>query len=173
MSIPRSLDELLRDFNSSKILEVDVAIEGNVWAKKFVEFLEKRDWTDEVTTFKFLVLTQPLETRSSELNNNSSNAKKVKEVRKDLTRIFLQTFDLFFASESEEQVALSNAKLFEALSKAGNGLRQGHNLNDDDITLLIKARKDPEVRENGLDPKFMKFLSQQTNTRLACLLSIL
>ena len=64
MSIPRSLDEFLRDFNESKILEVDVAVEGNVWAKRFVDFLRKRDMEDEENAFKFLILTQSFQVKN-------------------------------------------------------------------------------------------------------------
>ena len=52
-------------------------------------------------------------------------------------------------------------------------LKQGKQLQEEDVSNVLRARKDINVMQNGLEPKFMKFISTQSNTPMACLLSIL
>jgi hypothetical protein len=71
------------------------------------------------------------------------------------------------------QVCLSNTRLFEEISLAGKRITGGSVMTDKDADLLLKARSDLDVFQNGLEPQFMKFMSQAKTSTMACILSIL
>ena len=181
MTPPRTLDELLHDFDNIKVVDVDAAIEANIWAKRFREFLDKRDLAGKITALKFLIMTQSAHkalgnntSTTKETNNNSKSSKKQAALRKELAPLFLSVGSAFFnAEESEDLLSLSNQVLLESLMEMTSRLREGKALRDEDVANVMRARKDINVMQNGLEPKFMKFLSVQSNTPMACLLSIL
>ena len=171
-SQPRSLEELLSDFKSSNTIDVDTAIESNIWARQFKQHLEKRDLQDEVNALRFLILTQPFVARMGEVNNNGSS-KKSSKIKTEMKEIFLKAAELFFCEDSECQLVLSNDRLFQAFVEASQAVKEGGSLTNQHIGLVDKARNDPDVWQNGLEPKFIKFLSQTSKGAVACLLSIL
>lgn len=176
MSQPHSLDELLRDFKSLRVTidtDVETQIESQFWARKFRDYLLERDLTDTWIAFKFLVLTTPFHVKcNKQINNN--NQKKSKALSKDLLQNFVKVGEIFFNEESEDQLSLANTALFEALWSSSERIRNGGNLTDQDISLILKAREDLEVWQNGVEPKFMKFLATSNEgTTISCLLSIL
>ena len=176
MSQPHSLEELLREFNHTVIrpdTDLEAVIDSKMWPRKFREYLLKRDLVDLELAFRFLVLTQPLVARS-ELNNNGKSRGKTRSTKNKKewdTTVILARMSLYFSEESEEQLSLSNAQLFDALCETSGRLAAGGAANDRDLGLVAKAREDPDVWVNGLEPKFMKFI-EQTST-VACILSIL
>ncbi len=156
MNPPRRLEGLLADFTSSvldKPKSIEDAIEKHHWASKFLKHLEERD-LDEVTAFKFLVLTQPLLTRDK---------KQKQEVSR---RIVSACGQLFLESDSADQLCLSNPVMAEALRKASERVRSTPEsdqavISDDVIELVLRARGDPDVWLNGVEPKFMRFLAHE------------
>ena len=70
---PRTLDELLHDFDNIKVVDVDAAMEANIWVKRFKEFLDKRDLAGKITALKFLIMTQ---SAHKALGNNTSTTKE-------------------------------------------------------------------------------------------------
>lgn len=176
MSQPHSLEELLREFNHVSIrpdTDVEALIESKMWPRKFREYLLKRDLADLDLALKFLVLTQPLAARAaSEPNNNGKSRSKTRSKKDFFDRtVVLAKMSAYFDEESEDQLSLSNAQLFEALCEASSRLSRGGEVVERDVSLVSKARQDPDVWVNGLEPKFMKFI-EQTST-VACILSIL
>eukprot|EP00095_Tigriopus_kingsejongensis_P003012 maker-scaffold170_size291898-snap-gene-1.39 protein:Tk03012 transcript:maker-scaffold170_size291898-snap-gene-1.39-mRNA-1 annotation:"hypothetical protein" len=170
MSQPHSLEELLKDFRNLKVTpdtQVERIIESKYWAKRFRDYLVARDLSDTRIAFEFLILTNPFQVKS-ESNNN------LKKPSKDLQHNFIKVAEVFFDEESENQLSLANAKLFDALWSASERIRNGGRMTDKDISLILKAREDQEIWQNGVEPKFIKFLSSVDDTTpLACLLSIL
>ena len=176
---PRNLDELLRDFNHHQITShnLNTTIDNNLWAKRFRDYLNKRELDEEIA-FRFLVLTQPFKHKADqlrELNNNSSNKQK-QNLRKDLEDIFVTVGELFFNEDIDSLLCLSNHVLFDSIFETYSRLKNakgGPPITDKEIELVLKARKDSSVLQSGVDPKFMKFLSQSGISPIACLLSIL
>ena len=80
----------------------------------------------------------------------------------------------FFSEESEDQIALSNQKLFEILSTYSENT-DNSSVTKEMLDHLKKAQKDSLVWIHGLDPVYMNFLKQTSTSRsaMACLLSIL
>lgn len=172
---PRNLDELLRDFNHHQInsKNLDNTIDSNLWAKRFRDYLNKRQLDEEIA-LQFLIFTQPFQCKADQLREQNNNSRK-QNLRKELEDIFLMACELFFNEESETLLCLSNHVLFDSICETRERLKILKNgpLTDKEIDLLLKARKDSSVLQSGVDPKFMKFLSQAGVSPLACLLSIL
>lgn len=178
MSPPKSLEDLLREFDSLQIASpsdraaVDAAIESNKWARKFRdEHLRRRDLGDLETALRFLVATQPFSAKSAEAK---SNPKKEKKLKKEMADMYALAAAEFF-SEDRDQVCLSNQALFKEISAAGKRISSGGAMTEKDCELLAKARSDLDVTSNGLEPHFMKFMAK-SNTQpsaVACILSIL
>jgi len=176
MSPPKSLDDLLREFDSLQISSpsdraaIDKAIEANKWAKKFRdEHLRRRDGME--TALRFLVATQPFSANSAEAK---SNPKKEKKLKKEMADIYVLATKEFF-SEDNDQVCMSNQVLFNEISSAGKRMASGGAMTEKDCSLLLKARSDLDVTSNGLEPLFMKFMAKCPTqpSAVACILSIL
>ncbi len=164
MSPPRTLDELLGDFASVRPdADLDTVIAANPWAQRFKDFLDKRNLKGKVIALKFLILTQPLEAQSHSATNSRL--------------LFVRAGALFFAEDSAMQLSLSNEVLFEEVSASTSRARRNPaaRLTSQDLENMLEARRDVNVRLNGLDKKFSRFLAQQTElpSPVACLLSIL
>ena len=191
---PRTLNELLDDFSiptTDTGHDVDAAIANNMWARRFRDYLRKRDLEDEENAFKFLITTQPLKRKSEQAtqkgknNNNTTAAASARKqrVRQDMEDVYFHTVREFFDEESETVVCLANATHFSKICERAAELEQQQqqrsnnkketSLKDEDIELLLRARDDMDVWQNGVEPTFMKFLAQAGMSPMACLLSIL
>ena len=151
---PRSLEELLSHFDHiAGCDKVDASIAADAWASRFMDHLAKRGLDDEITALRFLVATQPFHAKGKK--------------KKDLSKLFKAVVKEFFSSESSSTLVLSNERLFEAFKEDVSAEEQEK--------LVAKARSDPDVWQNGLEPKFMAFLSKQDGkaSTMACILSIL
>lgn len=106
---------------------------------------------------------------------NKNNAKIGEKLKAEQRQVFYHIMVTFFAEDSEEQIALSNQKLFELLSSYSENAGNERNLTEEMLNHLKRAQKDSNVWSEGLEPTYVKFL-KQTNTStnpIACLLSIL
>jgi len=167
-SPPHTLSELL----SSVKLEDDPTIEWlqveisrNVWLYRFHEFLVKRKLSDEIIALKFLVFTQPLK-------NQYSKKKTFGASVKDRRRLFSTVCHYFLSEESS--ISLDNESLFNDLLATYNSIKAGLQVSEESMMELLRARRDPLVWEEGLEPVYMDFASQAANNNhVACLLSLL
>lgn len=178
MSPPKSLEDLLREFDSLQVSSpsdrtaVNAAIESNKWARKFRdEHLRPRGLDDLETALRFLAATQGFSAKSAEVK---SNPKKEKRLKKDLADIYAFAAAEFFSGD-KDQVCLANQALFKEISAAGKRISSGGAMTEKDCELLLKARTDLDVTSNGLEPAFMKFMAKQSTqpSAVACILSIL
>ena len=166
MSQPRSLEELLKHFNEISVDTVDSGIDSNIHSKGFKDFLSRRDMTTELHCLEFLILTQSL---AKENNNNNSKTKKDSQ-KTEVIRLCQN----YFCDDGERPIYLNNAELYEAILEMYERLKeQGAKLTAKDTELIMKARNDFNVWENGVEPQYMKFLSTTNRSAIACLLSIL
>ena len=97
------------------------------------------------------------------------------KLKAEQRQVFYHIVVTFFAEDSEEQIALSNQKLFELLSSYSENVEGERNLTEEMLSHLKRAKKDSNVWSEGLAPIYVNFL-KQTNTStspIACLLSIL
>ncbi len=164
MAPPHSLNEMLGQMRLSAASgeAVDAAIEGNPWARKFRDFLARRDKNGgRVAALRFLVLTHSLD-----------EGKK----NKTFADVFVEAGRLFFSEESDPPVNLSNSVLFDSISEALARVERAgvDTVKAQDLDNLRKARRDINIRQNGLDPHFVRFIAQEGHSSpMACLLSIL
>lgn len=190
---PRTLNELLEDFNSynsssnnrpttdnNSCADVDTAITNHIWARRFRDYLRKRDLEDEETALKFLIATQPLKVKSDQAQKLNNNTKKQKVILKDMEDVYFETVRQFFKEESETVLCLANATHFAKICERSEQLEREtttkkEGLKDEDIDLLLRARDDMDVWQNGVEPTYMKFLASAGSavSPMACLLSIL
>jgi hypothetical protein len=169
MSQPKNLTELLTTCKDVDMDSIDRTLDKNPWCRKFRSYLEKRDLQDEVVSLKFLVLTQAFVTINEQLKHLKSDqqGRKVRTERNDLFRkIVMSHFH-----ENGELISMSNDDVAEALSDWTRD--PGVPVSDLHVELLLKAREDDSVWSEGLEPTFQKFLSQTSQSKLACLLTIL
>lgn len=170
MTIPRNLTELLEDLDEIDPENLDKTIEEHTWCKQFREYLKSRDLSEDEITLKFLVLTQALVNLDQKLKDSKLSRPKRTGMRQEQEAIFKKAVTKFFAEESEEQVALSNQTLYNALAGADLSAKS---VTDQQLEYLRKAREDSSVWMEGLEPTFLRFLKQASPSVLACLLSIL
>ena len=182
-SVPRTLTELIMGFiedlggqyeNIYKNLDSSMAKDR--WIKDFLTYLRKRSLDEHEQMLRFLLLTQiVLEYQKLIESDQNSNSDKQKEkLKREQRELFDYIVATFFSEESEDQIALSNQKLFEILSTYAEHTEKG-NVTKEMVEHLKKAQKDSSVWIHGLDPVYMNFLKQTSTTRsaMACLLSIL
>jgi len=169
-SSPHNLEELLSGIvNPEEISSdnVESVIDSNSWTSSFKEYLNKRNLEDELTILKFLVMVQAIRTKSI-------NKKTPKELYMFKSKKVLDICETFFSEDSENQVPLSNQHLWMEISAMTNSLKAGLPVSEEALDDVIKARKDPAVWDEGLEPKFINFAKQAPGPTLkACLLSIL
>ena len=182
-SVPRTLTELIMGFieelggkyeNVQKNL--DTLMGKDRWIKDFQAYLQKRSLEEKEQILRFLLLTQiVLEYQKLIENDQNQNSAKQKErLKHDQRELFNYTMITFFSEESEDQIALSNQKLFEILSTYSENT-DNSSVTKEMLDHLKKAQKDSLVWIHGLDPVYMNFLKQTSTSRsaMACLLSIL
>lgn len=155
---------------------MEVSIKNNYWTRRFKDYLERRELNDEVTALKFLILTQPM-CQNKKIKKKNSRSKNISE--QNLREIFVQAGKSFFSKNGKNQLCLGNRLLFNAIRETTDKLVDNANADwhKEYLDLMLMARKDLNVLENGLEPLFIKFMSTQDvtsgSTIAACLLSIL
>ena len=167
---PRSLDNLLSTFKTQDaqvLRKIDQVITDNAWYRKFHQYLSSRDLEDEVNILKFLISMKTLESIEDAIKS-SSKPKTTQKLEADLQTLFNEIIHEFFSEDASSLLALSNSKLSDALSTICNPSK-------DHMEWLKKAKNDPCVWAEGLDPVYKKFLASlpASNPIVACLLSIL
>lgn len=164
MKVPRTIHELLKDFNDLKIDDdFDKVIKENIWTKNFMEFLQRRDLESEITSLKFVIFTQPFQVKVDQGQKSG------------LREIYIETVTKFLSDESEDILNISNPERSEHMIRIAERLKRdpGSELTETEIGILIKARNDIDVIQDGLEPKFGKFIKTQNVSTMACLLSII
>ncbi len=175
MTSPRSLEELLSQVGKS-VRHPDESISSHPWAKRFTDHLEARDMTDELAAFKFLVYTQPIASLWEDDNQKKKKKKRPVASVAKAREVLEGCHDLFLDEGAPEQICLSNPELRERLREACKRLKadSGREPGEEDVSLLFRARRDPDVWQEGAEKRLARFLSQQPHQGpLACLLSIL
>ena len=176
---PKTLDELLDDFSAPATdnLDLDTAIGDHIWAKRFRDYLRKRDLEDEEIALKFLIATQPLKVKRDQVLRLNNNSKRHRALRKDMDTSVRRVTAQFFDEDSETVVCLADKKCFRVLCEKSAQFKKLENgeVTDTDIEWLLRARDDLDVWQNGVEQTFMNFLavSGRASHPLAVLLSIL
>ena len=182
-SVPRTLTELVMGFiedlggqYENVYKNLDTSMVRDRWIKDFLTYLRKRSLDEAEQMLRFLLLTQiALEYQKLiESDQNKSSAKEKEKLKREQSELFHYIMVTFFSEESEDQIALSNQKLFEILSTYAEH-SENRSVTKEMLDHLKKAQKDSSVWIHGLDPIYMNFLKQTSTTRsaMACLLSIL
>ena len=183
-SVPRTLSELLSgliDDLGAQLGEayknLDPFIAQDHWTKEFQIYLRKRSLEEEEQIFRFLILTEIVLQYEKLITNdqNKKNTKQSDKLKCEQRQVFDYIMINFFSEESEDQIALSNQKLFDIMSSYAENAGSEQNLSEEMINHLKKAERDSKVWSEGLDPIYMNFLKQTNTSRsaMACLLSIL
>lgn len=167
---PKTLHDLLSDIIDVKRADLDHknldnVIQRHFWARSFWEYLNKLKLDDEKDIFKFLILTEYLiQLEDSKPANNND------QLRSGIFKLILRQY---FSKSSKTQIALSNQTRFKTLAEYA--AKDDTECNQETIGVLMKAREDPKVISDGLDPTYVDFLAQAPTSpsKLACILSIL
>ena len=141
-------------------------IDNCAWTKKFKIYLEKRN-AEDVRNLEFLLFLKAFEVNEEHLRQDKKNTSKLKESQ---IRIFSLILSNFF-NETGDILPLSDNATQEYLVQAAS--EPVTSVSSEDLKYLMAAKKDPTVWHEGLEPKYLKFLSQVSASRLACILSIL
>ena len=97
----------------------------------------------------------------------NKNDNKARKNRKELfSKIVKCHFDI-----ENDVLPLSNSSVSDYLCTWTSD--SSDTVTDEDIKYLLTSRNDPTVWAEGLEPAYQKFLSQISNSKLACILSIL
>ena len=162
---PRNLQELLNEVKQIDTENITQTIENCAWTKKFKTYLEKRN-AEDVRNLEFLLFLKAFETNEEHLHKDKKSTKfkgeRIKIFRLILSRFFNEDGDILPLSDSA-----TSDYLMQAASEPPNAV------SNEDIKYLSAAKDDPTVWHEGLEPKYLKFLSQVSASRLACILSIL
>ncbi len=97
MTPPRTVPDLLREFDNAKVTDADSAIESSLWAKRFRDYLRKKGLDDLETTLKFMVLTQPFKARHASKKASSAN-----KTRQEMNEIYTRAVEQFFSEENDQ-----------------------------------------------------------------------
>ena len=179
-SKPRTLEELLREFNALKhspSLDLDTLIKSKTWSCRFVEkHLQPREQEDLITALKFMALTQPINHHAQHLLSGAKSKKKISSAqRKELTQIVLQAAKVFFDIKNEETaLPLKNQDYFKRVNDVRKRLEKSpkETATDSDLKLILQVRED--VQADDLEDQFKEFIVKAgPDGPLACLLSIL
>ena len=180
-SVPRTLTELLIGFIDDVVnqievvyLNLDTFISKDHWTKQFQCYLRKRGLGEEEQILKFLLLTE-IVLKYENLITSASNPKQKEKLKREQRKVFDHIVITFFSEESEDQIALSNQKLFDILSTYAESVGNDKPVSEEMLNHLKKAKTDSKVWANGLDPIYMNFLNQTNTSKsvIACILSIL
>ena len=140
-------------------------IENNNWTKKFKIYLEKRN-AEDVRNLEFLLFLKAFEMNETHLAKDKKSTKYLSERRK----LFTSITSIFFGEDSDI-LALSDSVISDYLIQAA--AEPPNTISSNDVKYLLAAKSDPTVWHEGLEPKYQKFLSEVSASKLACLLSIL
>ena len=162
---PRNLQELLNEVQNIDTTNINHTIENNTWTKKFKNYLEKRN-AEDVRNLEFLLFLRLFETNESHLAKDKKSTKYLAERRKLFTLITSRFF-----GENSDILALSDSATSDYLIEAA--AEPPNTVSNEDVKYLLAAKSDPTVWHEGLEPKYQKFLSEVSASKLACILSIL
>ena len=183
-SLPRTLAELLSGLDdvpnilsNGAYKNVDKLIAHNHWMKEFQTYLNKRKLEDAEQILHFLILVEIVLQYEKLIVSDKCRKNTVlfEQLKAEQRQVFDHTMMQYFFEESENQISLSNQKLFDLLSTYAENSGSSERLTEDMLSHLKKARDDSNVWSAGLDPVYVNFLNTtSTNTNpIACLLSIL
>ena len=178
-SKPRTLDELLREYNSFKLdktLDLDALIKSRTWSQRFVDkYLTPRGLDGLVTALKFMAFTQPIHANAQHLlSAGKSKVKISKAQRKEMTAIVIETAKIFFDYDNDETViSLRNPDVFDEVGEIAARLQKSskETATDSDLKVILGGRRDVQCDE--LETHFERFIKTEPDGALACLLSIL
>ena len=114
--------------------------------------MEKRQNHEEISTLKFLLRVQAFEKHLE-------------------PKIFKNILKSHFDIENEV-LALSNSSVSDYLCQRTSEISD-LKMTEEDKKYLKRAKNDPTVTSEGLEPAYQKFLSETSASKLACLLTIL
>ena len=163
--IPRSLDEFLVSVTSD-FSPISQLLTTNVWARKFHEYLQNKNLKDDILTLKFLINVSQLENLNTKLKKTTKLRMKQK-LQDDCNKLLQDIQNSYFNIEFDV-VSMSMEKLQEDCMSMDVQM-----FNESKLELLKKAKKDPTVWHEGLEPMYLQFLNTNNNSMMACLLSIL
>jgi len=166
--IPRSFDEFLVSVISDlkDVPNINQLLTTNVWARKFHDYLQNKNLTDDILTLKFVISVSQLENLHAKLKK-TTKLKIKQKLQEDCTKLLQEIQNSYFDIESNV-VPMSMEKLQEECM--GMDVQVFH---ESKLELLKKAKKDPTVWHEGLEPVYLQFLNSTNSSMMACLLSIL
>jgi len=166
--IPRSFDEFLVSVTSDlkDVPNINQLLTTNVWARKFHDYLQNKNLTDDILTLKFVISVSQLENIHAKLKK-TTKLKIKQKLQEDCTKLLQEIQNSYFDIESNV-VPMSMEKLQEECM--GMDVQVFH---ESKLELLKKAKKDPTVWHEGLEPIYLQFLNSTNTSMMACLLSIL
>ena len=183
-TLPRTLAELLSGLDdvpnilsNGAYKDIDKIIAQSHWMKEFQTYLRKRKLEDAEQILQFLILVEIVLQYEKLIVSDKcrKNTGLCEQFKGEQRQVFGHIMTHYFSEESENQISLSNQKLFDLLSTYAENSGSGERLTEDMLSHLKKARDDSNVWSAGLDPVYMNFLKTRSmNTSvIACLLSIL
>ena len=166
--IPRSFDEFIVSvtFDLKDVPNVNQILTTNVWARKFHDYLQNKNLTDDILTLKFVISVSQLENLHAKWKK-TTKLKIKQKLQEDCTKLLQEIQNSYFDIESNV-VPMSMEKLQEDCM--GMDVQVFH---ESKLELLKKAQKDPTVWHEGLEPIYLQFLNSTNSSMMACLLSIL
>jgi len=145
---------------------IDKEVSNNVWISRFREYLRSRDLEDEEVALNFLIITQPLQAQMSKRKTFGSTESEKR-------RLFLLVTEHFLSASSPGVLALDNTVLFNDLTATRAAILADLKVSEESLDELLTCRQDPLVRDEGLQPEYIKFAQQTSISQVACLLSLL
>ena len=123
--------------------------------------------TDDILTLKFVISVSQLENLHAKLIEKTTKLQMKQKLQDDCTKLLQEIKNSYFDIESNV-VPMSMEKLQEECM--GMDVQIFH---ESKLELLKKAKKDPTVWHEGLEPIYLQFLNSTNSSMMACLLSIL
>lgn len=148
--IPLCLEDFLDSVTSD--LTFEKLLKKNFWARKFHDYLEKKNLTKEILALKFVISVSQLE---------NLHAQKLQE---DCTKLLQEIKKSYFNVESNV-VPMTHKKDQDECMEMDVQVFVERKLD-----LLKKATRDPTVWDEGLKKKYVQFVSSTKKPIMACLL---
>merc|ERR1712243_535808 len=139
-SVPRTLTELFTGFIDELggqlgdvYKNLDAYMSKDRWIKEFQIYLRRRNLEEEEQILNFLVLTEIVLQYEKLLKSeqNKNNVKQREKLKHEQRQVFDHIMVTFFSEESEDQIALSNQKLFDILSTYSENTGSDQPLNEE------------------------------------------
>ena len=111
--IPRSFDEFLVSVTSDlkDVPNINQLMTTNVWARKFHDYLQNKNLTDDILTLKFVISVSQLENLHAKLKK-TTKLKIKQKLQEDCTKLLQEIQNSYFDIESNV-VPMSMEKLQE------------------------------------------------------------